>query len=773
MPKAKKKKVQEEGNSTKNPKQITKKIVKTPKTTQKTNKLQKTQKTKTPIPPDRSFLLPIIIIIIIMVLLIALFVLGVMIYYDSLGVPVQIASGENVGEATYTKDSAKIRLSDDVNLNRAKTVELVFSDGENQYIYSALDVGQEYEITPSDLGLETFDNIISVSATIQYEEPETTEEEQTPTTPTGTTTPITITPTSGGTSGGGGGGGGDDSCTDQCASEGLFCEGNQVYNCTKIVGGCLEKQHIINCLQGYECQNAECVLAQCTEHDNCTIDGCYSGEYRNYYCNDSTGYCDYTEITKIENLTNNNCNNALDDDCDTLIDSDDSGCQGIQGCGNNILETNETCDGTALNSTTCQDFGYEYGILGCCPDCLNFALSSCYNRTYGVCYDWDNGLDYETPSNATQAVNNEYGPLCPNTTAGGGGGGGGSPLTIDHCTTDTILTEYFCNSTTDRIDSITYDCALINKTCELGACVGAGTCGNNYCEGGSQILIHEGGNTTILFNGKTYSVSLIQVISYTLADIMVDKNTQTIEEGEMYTVENLPINVTDITYPQSLNKTGNVTLFLGENEETCPVDCNVQCTDECLQEGIFCEGEDRFYNCSRGFDGCLHKVSGATCPSYSVCVDWIGCVQCIPNCTDKECGDDGCGGVCGVCTAGSDCLSGTCVSLDVCEDNPFQIGEGDHCDGNTLVEQVCDIIQFINVTIAPVIREVEVNGTWVNMTYWEEVNVTYNESIINETFINCQDYNMTCWNGACVEPLPSMSLMGNLKRLWDLLFGWI
>ena len=38
-------------------------------------------------------------------------------------------------------------------------------------------------------------------------------------------------------------------------------------------------------------------------------------------------------------------------------------------------------------------------------------------------------------------------------------------------------------------------------------------------------------------------------------------------------------------------------------------------------------------------------------------------MTCTPNCTDKECGDDGCGGSCGTCPTGETCNnSGTCVA---------------------------------------------------------------------------------------------------------------
>lgn len=35
--------------------------------------------------------------------------------------------------------------------------------------------------------------------------------------------------------------------------------------------------------------------------------------------------------------------------------------------------------------------------------------------------------------------------------------------------------------------------------------------------------------------------------------------------------------------------------------------------------------------------------------------------KCSPNCNNKTCGDDGCGGSCGICTSLRTCVNGTCV----------------------------------------------------------------------------------------------------------------
>jgi hypothetical protein len=70
-------------------------------------------------------------------------------------------------------------------------------------------------------------------------------------------------------------------------------------------------------------------------------------------------------------------------------------------------------------------------------------------------------------------------------------------------------------------------------------------------------------------------------------------------------------------------------------------------------------------NCSGkncGDDGCGGScgtcAAGQTCSTGGVCEGG----GCTPNCTGKTCGDDGCGGSCGTCAAGQTCnSSGTCT----------------------------------------------------------------------------------------------------------------
>jgi len=51
---------------------------------------------------------------------------------------------------------------------------------------------------------------------------------------------------------------------------------------------------------------------------------------------------------------------------------------------------------------------------------------------------------------------------------------------------------------------------------------------------------------------------------------------------------------------------------------------------------------------------------GTACLPGQTCVDGK-CVDCQKDCAGKQCGDDGCGGVCGTCTGGDVCKSGVCA----------------------------------------------------------------------------------------------------------------
>ncbi len=77
------------------------------------------------------------------------------------------------------------------------------------------------------------------------------------------------------------------------------------------------------------------------------------------------------------------------------------------------------------------------------------------------------------------------------------------------------------------------------------------------------------------------------------------------------------------------------------------------------------------------------KVVATDCKSQgkNVTCEWLpalgsyGCFEhgeCIPDCSGVECGSDGCGGSCGVCAAGQQCVDGQCIGQGPCGDVTYQ-----------------------------------------------------------------------------------------------------
>lgn len=83
--------------------------------------------------------------------------------------------------------------------------------------------------------------------------------------------------------------------------------------------------------------------------------------------------------------------------------------------------------------------------------------------------------------------------------------------------------------------------------------------------------------------------------------------------------------------------------------------------------------------------------SGAQCVSPNRCQDGLGTCGCVPDCAIAQCGDNGCGGSCGTCPAGSYCgidricycnpcpTSGACYLKDGCGNDCFYCQQGYFC----------------------------------------------------------------------------------------------
>gem|GEM_PF-3488975 len=73
-----------------------------------------------------------------------------------------------------------------------------------------------------------------------------------------------------------------------------------------------------------------------------------------------------------------------------------------------------------------------------------------------------------------------------------------------------------------------------------------------------------------------------------------------------------------------------------------------------------------------GDDGCGGTCG--TCAPGETCTAGLCQGTCVPACTGKACGDDGCGGTCGTCSGDNTCVAGACVAP--CDRTGFTV-EGD------------------------------------------------------------------------------------------------
>jgi hypothetical protein len=125
---------------------------------------------------------------------------------------------------------------------------------------------------------------------------------------------------------------------------------------------------------------------------------------------------------------------------------------------------------------------------------------------------------------------------------------------------------------------------------------------------------------------------------------------------------------------------GNGICEWSENPDVCGVDCGTACGNGLCEKGESPQNCDT--DCSPCGDGmcstmeamggycakdCALLCGDGTCDAAeSVLTCPADCAVCEPNCTEKECGADGCGGQCGDCEPWETCSQdGTCESQGI------------------------------------------------------------------------------------------------------------
>jgi hypothetical protein len=83
------------------------------------------------------------------------------------------------------------------------------------------------------------------------------------------------------------------------------------------------------------------------------------------------------------------------------------------------------------------------------------------------------------------------------------------------------------------------------------------------------------------------------------------------------------------------------------------------CTSDCVPGTQTCDGPDAFRQCLERlpvFPGCwVFSAVAKPCGPQQQCDPDDGHCKCVPDCQDRQCGDDGCGGTCGQCLLPSTC----------------------------------------------------------------------------------------------------------------------
>lgn len=183
-----------------------------------------------------------------------------------------------------------------------------------------------------------------------------------------------------------------------CASN---CQDYDLSQCSNICGnGVVEG--------GESCDGSNLGSASCADVEqggsvdcnfDCTVD--YSNCYDNYCGNgtvDNEGEeCDGTDLNEHTCAGSGAGGGELG--CTSSCSFDYSGCTDY--CGNGVREGEESCDGSALNGRTCEDFGGD-GMLACDDDC-NFDTSKCFPS---------GTIDCDRPSTTTPVPANDTVETC-------------------------------------------------------------------------------------------------------------------------------------------------------------------------------------------------------------------------------------------------------------------------------------------------------------------------------------------------------------------------
>ena len=440
---------------------------------------------------------------------------------------------------------------------------------------------------------------------------------------------------------------------------------------TCIVDVCVYSADYAFCDDGDVCNGYEgCSAAGSMDSSNaCNIDGTYYPPVPDY--------CSHYNCYLSEPLTCNDNNHCTNDSCDPQ-----NGC--VFTNNNKSCEDGEIC----TENDHCEDGACASGFPKDCDDknsCTNDYCKSgevtCGGYDAIACPGADTvggpgpGCNHE-PIMESESCDT---PCIKNGICSSGKCSEGTPVDCDDknpCTQDS------CDSLKGCVNKVAIECGPDEKCCGESCCSSEQVCYDNYYCCSPDCVDKNCGD-----DGCDGSCG--ECIGQ---DICIDSNC--------------------VCQPNCVDKECG--------DDGCGGDCTVLCKEcenagqclgggnECviLASGAFCAtacGTNT--DCPSGFfcmvmfpqGQCIPKAYDCP-PEQYVCVN--GTFVCQPDCADKQCGDDGCGGSCGKCECGTECQSGKCV-FTACADK--QCGD-DGCGGSCgkclspceCIDAKCDSIRWID-----------------------------------------------------------------------------
>jgi hypothetical protein len=192
-----------------------------------------------------------------------------------------------------------------------------------------------------------------------------------------------------------------------------------------------------------------------------------------FYEPDSSSDADVVEVGTCSDTDGDGVRDGIDNCPSTFnpdqIDSDENGVGDVcdYGCGNNIREREEECDGDDLGGETCESYGFGGGNLACSSTC-SFDLSGCLTCGNGV---------------------RELGEACDGSDLGAAscadaGCAAGSPRCTSTCTLDYEACERCPTCDGDGVCEIDEDCNVCPQDCAASTETSPVTCcGDGICAG--------------------------------------------------------------------------------------------------------------------------------------------------------------------------------------------------------------------------------------------------------------------------------------------------